>query len=363
MRDGERDVPTQQADDVLLASRISKAGRVMTSVRWSLGLIGCAVLAGCTAAPGYSVSEHRVTYAVYDPQGGYTVRTVDDADPATFKVFPGQPPGSPRGFRPRHYGRDATTVYFIDDPVPGADPTTFRVLEHSYAVDARNGYYSGGTIGVLDPGREPPRILDPRRRTVDPATFEVLSENLSRDAGGMLYRSPGDRANVHAFDACDPQGFDKSFGVQGVYWRDGVCAYFQDQRLESADPATFRVFPPARDVRWHAADANSVYMWGWRIAGADPATYEALPYGYGRDAERVYYGALEYDREAGREVLRRPRAIDADPATFEAIPPRWNDAPLLLFPYLLMLTGEWTYDARDSRGCLLEGERVACASD
>ena len=73
----------------------------------------------------------------------------------------------------------------------------------------------------------------------------------------------------------------------GRFARDARSVYFEADRVDGADPATFEPLTPP-----YARDGRRVYYGAHVVRGADPASFAVLGFPYGRDARDVYYGTV-----------------------------------------------------------------------
>ncbi len=120
------------------------------------------------------------------------------------------------------FTKDARTVHVNGEPIDGADPATFRVLEGAYAVDDRSAFYFTRRIADADRAtfavREGAFAADARHvywmgeviDGADPVTFRVLNRNFdcSADARRDVYqRTP--------FAGADPADFPRGRDVTG----------------------------------------------------------------------------------------------------------------------------------------------------
>jgi hypothetical protein len=64
---------------------------------------------------------------------------IPDADPATFRVLQGA------------YAQDGLRIFYFTDPIIDADAASFRPLDGPYAGDARRVYWMGKAIDGADP--------------------------------------------------------------------------------------------------------------------------------------------------------------------------------------------------------------------
>src|SRR5512147_2057889 len=101
-------------------------------------------------AAGYHVRGDTVYYLAAFPG---TASEIADADAASFKAFD------------TTYAKDKSTAYFDGNPIAGADPATFAVLDRSGLAKDRNHVYQ----------------LD-RPISDDPSHFELLDGGLAKDS-------------------------------------------------------------------------------------------------------------------------------------------------------------------------------------
>jgi hypothetical protein len=106
---------------------------------------------------GHVLSDDPAHFAIISNQDHYlftkdadTVHVngnpIDGADPATFEVLQGA------------YATDHERVYHFADQIAGADPQTFRVLNADFgcSADARRAYYRDSVVAEADPSTFPP---------------------------------------------------------------------------------------------------------------------------------------------------------------------------------------------------------------
>src|SRR5215204_4541307 len=192
----------------------------------TLCLVAVALLPACSRdkAPnslfdsaGYHVRGDKVYYLTAFPG---KASELSGADAASFKAFD------------TTYAKDKSAVYFDGHPIPGADATSFDVLDRSGFAKDRNHVYQ----------------LD-RPISDDPAHFELLDGGLSKDR-------------------------------TSVYWTDGGVL--------SDDPAHFAVVAN-NDHYLFTKDSRAVHVNGRLIVNADPATFHVLQGAYAQDARRIFY--------------------------------------------------------------------------
>lgn len=118
------------------------------------------------------------------------------------------------------FTKDATTVHVNGNPIAGADPVTFRVLEGAYARDADGAFY------FSDPMPD-----------ADADSLEVLEGPYARDVRNAYWMGktiPG--ADASSFTVLNGD-FECTADTERAYYRDVVIA--------DADPAEF---PPGKSV-------------------------------------------------------------------------------------------------------------------
>lgn len=123
----------------------------------------------------------------------YKMNVIPGADAASFEAIP-----SPSRHWP--YARDRHHVYFKQYVVLGADPKTFRSLRPPYAIDGRHAYC--GTIPLELTGAHGFMVLEDHMRTLGGALKEALREH-DYSAGAskaLLDRFGGDTWVISSWD-------------------------------------------------------------------------------------------------------------------------------------------------------------------
>lgn len=202
--------------------------------------------------------------------------------------------------------------------VKGADPASYRVLNHAWSVDDRSVFREGK-----------------RLRDVERASFEVLNELYARDAQ-RVYCVAGTTAAIAdpaSFKVLDDGMLDGEIDFAG-YATDARNVYFArlfkpPKIMAGADAATF-----VSAGRMYARDSSTLYHGGKALRGAKPDGLEVLDSYYARTMDRVlYYGRkLAGADPKSLRVIADNHALDAkhvydcgvliegaDPATFELI--------------------------------------------
>ena len=132
------------------------------------------------------------------------------ADPAHFAIISNTD----------HYvfTKDGRTVHVNGNPVAGADPASFRVLQGAYAQDGQHVFYF-------------------KDAEADAASFKPLDGPYARDAGHVYWMGK-------TIDGADPATF-RVLNAAFECSADRVRAYYQQSVIADAIPSTF---PPDRAV-------------------------------------------------------------------------------------------------------------------
>lgn len=201
--------------------------------------------------------------------------------------------------------------------VPGADASSYRVLNHAWSIDRGRVYLRGRPLKHVDRAsftvlnelyaRDATRIFSSEGRLdglIDPTSFEVLDDGYCERWGSANYEGYARDARRVYFGGrprvirgADPASFQV---MAHLYARDRTHAYLEGKRIEGAEAATFEVI-----TELYAKDANHVFYAGSLVEGADPSTFALLDRFLAIDARHVY--------DRGRKIA------GADPLTFKPI--------------------------------------------
>ena len=191
-------------------------------------------------------------------------RPLPGADAATFELL-GRP----------DFASDAHHVYLRDRRLSD-DPAHFELLDGGLSKDDTSVYWSDGDVLTDDPAHfaiisnADHYLFTKDSRTVhvngnpvkgaDPATFEVLQGAYARDDQRVYYFTD------HIADA-DMASFRV---IESPYAADGQRVYWMGKPIEGADPQTFRVLNADFEC---TADAQRAYYRNSVVAGANPSTF------------------------------------------------------------------------------------------
>ena len=199
----------------------------------------------------------------------YTTRwkniTLENADPKTFEYI-----GESYPFV---YAKDKKMVYAIEkfgNPVyiiKDADPATFELLKENYSKDKNNVYF-----------QEKPA------KGIDVKTFEILGYFHVKDKNNVYMRSsyeyePVKGADIETFEVLTP-----------LYTKDKNNVYYNSEVIIGADSSTFEIMKNIKENEYeYAADKKRVYYNGEVISEAEPQTFELISSNFSKDKSHVYY--------------------------------------------------------------------------
>jgi len=166
----------------------------------------------------------------------YQLHRVLSDDPAHFELLDGE------------LSRDGHAVYWSDGKVLSDDPSHFAIISnvdhYLFTKDATTVHVNGNPIVGADP-----------------ATFRVLQGAYAQDGGPHVYYFNDRMADADA----------GTFVVlEGSFARDAVHAYWMGKPIPDADPATFRILNANFEC---TTDRHHAYYRQTVIAGADPSTF------------------------------------------------------------------------------------------
>jgi len=169
-------------------------------------------------------------------------------DIATFEVVSGRGTDD-------SYTKDSNGVYYIREPIPGADLSTFEWISAYYAKDARRVYNEG-------------RAIEGAR----PSHFQLLDCQYSKDDKTVFTRygrEKLDRRDALSFETFRFCSYSKD--------RNGV--YYRDELVSGVDVDTFRLFSSKGWDRlkrvYFGTDKDHTYLRELRVAeGVDPSDFD-----------------------------------------------------------------------------------------
>lgn len=224
------------------------------------------------------------------------------------------------------YAKNPHDVYHGPGKLPGADPTSFQLLNNlGLAKDARRVYSHGAEIKGADPATfqltELANLGRDRRdyyfwgeplhvRDVD--SFRVVQDAAACAPNKAHCIWARDRFDYYVGNQATPIAHSDSFQViQAVYAKDARQAYFGRTVIRGADAASFQGV--GGESGEFAKDARHVYWQGEVVEGCDAATFQLLDHRYAKDSKHAYFRYA-----SGSPPLALP---GADARTFEVIGP------------------------------------------
>ena len=194
----------------------------------------------------------------------YTERKPEGYDPSTYKRLN------------KTYALDVNHAYYWDEILEGANPSTFKVLGHHYATDMHHVWYNDIIIEGADPATFVVQDDD-----ISDLAHEALS-HLAHDAHDYYRRDqPLHVANMGCFRLIDDNWALDSLQVYYI----GIYESEEKKAVPVGDYRTFKALNT-----FYAVDAKCVYYKNNIVEGADPASFAVLKgeYHYAKDKNRVY---------------------------------------------------------------------------
>lgn len=190
----------------------------------------------------------------------YAERKPEGYDPSTYKRLN------------KTYALDVNHAYYRCEILEGADPSTFKALSDDYATDMHHVWFDGKMIE----GAEPATFVVPDGDISD------LADALAHDAHDYyMGDQPLHVANMGGFRLIDSNWALDSLQVYYL----GIDGNAYNKSVSVGDYRTFKVLN-----EFYAVDAKCVYYKNNIVEGADPASFVVLKeeYHYGKDKHRVY---------------------------------------------------------------------------
>lgn len=210
-------------------------------------------------APYYSDGKN-VFYHLCDSDKPECYILIPGADPSTFSIVQKEYAGL------FIFGKDKGRVYFGSSPIPLADPETFMAIEAGFGKDRRRVYYGN-------------RLL----RGVNARSFKLLDIQYGTDGRRVVYLN----TIVRGADG-------QSFQVDSSSWaHDKLNVYSEGKKIANLDPNTFTTFN-----HLIVKDAQKVFCLQKELHDVDAATFVALNDIYAKDKSNAY--VLTYNNKKMR---------------------------------------------------------------
>ena len=234
---------------------------------------------GCKS-PGYNIGSSGVTYVTRDPSGFTKSQEVKGADPSTFVVLEGA------------FAKDKAKVFYHGVELSGANPDTFKIIADEYYSSDGQLVFAGRSLisrdakgfTLLDKGysRDTEQVfyLSKKVPGAEATSFEVIegAGSFSRDAHGV-YREG------KVISGADGTTFER---LNYYYSRDQKHVFIQQEVLEGADAETFYTEPK----RQLGKDSKHAYYLDFKLEKLDGSKTQFLDGLYLKDDQSVYFGNL-----------------------------------------------------------------------
>ncbi|TMP82255.1 hypothetical protein CWB73_05030 [Pseudoalteromonas phenolica] len=237
-------------------------------MRVLLILVLTTLLSACLSTPvyqGYYVDKenNKVLYGDGNPFASLAnmpqkviSRTVSNADVNTFEVLDA-----------KGYAKDKNYVYHYGKTVPFADPASFEVLSDLVSKDKNHLFYRAQPIKGVS--AQDAKLLNPSAELLD--QLYILSQ-------GRVFINMGEIN----FTPCDA----KSLKVlkDTSYIKDNKCVFYRGIKLEGANPKKFK------DKSWdYSVDNKNVYFEGKKLAQVSSKGFDVLSYDYAENDDNVFF--------------------------------------------------------------------------
>ena len=204
----------------------------------------------------------------------YAERKPEGYDPSTYKRLN------------KTYALDVNHAYYRCEILEGADPSTFKALSVDYAADMHHVWFHYNMI-----------------EGADPATFVVPDGDISDLADALAHDAHDYYMGDQPLHVANMGGFrliDSNWALDSlqVYYL-GIVGNSYNRAVSAGDYRTFKVLN-----EFYAVDSKCVYYKNNIVEGADPASFAVLKGEdlYGQDKHHVYYeGTRDRLREKSRQ--------------------------------------------------------------
>lgn len=289
--------------------------RVISWTPWGLVVAGLSAVVSALGLSGCTRDDPSVWKRI-DGKWSYDRNPFDSADPETLTPIDGL------------FAKDAVQAYYRGGPIPGSDPSTFEVLSKHEARDRRAVYW----CDTYRKGQDYYTVRYNRIETIadaDPVAYKVLKYDYASD-GARVFKEGQQLRGVH-----DPASFEV---FTPRLSRDAKRAYFEDIEIPDSDGATFEI-PDVHDDAWVRDHKHAWHVRNGQPEAGQPVKREvALLVGANAAALRPL--GQEYATDGVHLWWRAVMLVDVDRASF---------APV---------ESDSTMDARDVRGAFVRGKRT-----
>lgn len=167
---------------------------------------------------------------------------------------------------------DSVTILQI---LKDADPSTFKILSNWHCKD-KNAVFVKNNQGIIE-----------KIEGSDPDSFKVLSGDRGKDKY-HYYDGPNvvNEANTGTLKQIDE-----------AYTKDNKSVFYGGDKIEGADPDSFKLIKSDHPLHLYSKDKNNVYYLGRLIEGADSDSFKTIRNGYSRDRDSLFYCCVDGNKK------------------------------------------------------------------
>lgn len=162
------------------------------------------------------------------------------------------------------FAKDERACYSQNRRLVGADPSTFRALNYTYAADRSHVWCIAGKVKGADAAAF--TVCDDGRYVVDERA--VVPHSYGRDSTNVYFYNFDGIA--HVVRGADAKSF-RSLG-DGIYGLDDQSVFVEGQRLKSVASGSWRKLGGK-----YSTDGKAVYFLGCKMEVVDLATFKVVP--------------------------------------------------------------------------------------
>jgi len=184
------------------------------------------LLSSCTY---YEIKNDGVYYKSWNEAHGKSSYLIPDADQNTFEIL-----------SDKLYGKDKNFVFYEGYKVPGADPSSFKLLENMYAIDKHRAFVAGDSI-----------------TNSNSDGFEIIANFYSKDKNDVYYgKKPLNVCSIKDFKPVYSDDFESNWATDGCYY------YIRNFKIPSKEYQNVKLFKESAGI---AMDSKYVYYLGRNI--------------------------------------------------------------------------------------------------
>lgn len=185
--------------------------------------------------------------------------------------------------------KDRLHVYFKFNKVTGADASTFQNIDQNFYLDKQMAYFLDGTdlkafhcnsasfLPLSYPFSKDDKQVFYKEKPISGVkivSFEILGNSYSKDSDHVYFEN-------HLVQNASPKDFSLVPGYENTttvvkYGRDKQFVYNETNKLVGRDPASFVILDLG-----YTKDASNVYFNNSKVQNANPETFEVFPHQVG----------------------------------------------------------------------------------